>query len=181
MGSLRRQPAEERLKFEAADGPEGVAEEDPLQEIGVALGGSPGRRRRRGQRVPERGNAGESWSGFTALTGAGFSAALLSAPGAGVAESALVPASAPTTFRTGASAGYVASVIATLANVPADAWAATLEMFVWDNHGGNLIDPQQARFAWMAGVSFGGSSGAFRVTNIGGNVNSPPYLTAAKL
>jgi len=113
------------------------------------------------------------WTGFTPLSGSEFSAALLSAPGAGAAQSSLVFASAPTSFRTGSGAGFVVATTATLANVPADAPAATLEMFAWENHGGRFADPQEARsYAWPAGLS-----GTFTVVNLGGAVNTPPALT----
>src|SRR3954467_15410493 len=75
-----------------------------------------------------------SYAGLTLLDGPNFLAQLLSANGANQAESSLQAAStAPTTFRTGAAAGFIAGVTASLSNVPADAPVATIEMVAWDN------------------------------------------------
>jgi hypothetical protein len=113
------------------------------------------------------------WSAFTGLTGSGWFAQLLVAPGADQPDSALVPASNLTTFRTGAAAGSVVAVIATLANVPPDAPVATVQMAVWDNMDGAISDWRQA---WW-GSSATGLSPKFNVYNLGGVSNSPPYLT----
>lgn len=118
------------------------------------------------------------WTGYTLLTGSGYSAALLGANGAGVAESSLTFGATPTvtSFRTGTAAGCVAVTTATLNQVPADAAVATLELFAWDNKGGTLTDPVAALAAWRAGTAIGGLSGAFNVNSIGGSVNTPPAL-----
>jgi len=78
------------------------------------------------------------WNPYgSGLSGAGFLAQLLGAPGPNQPESSLVAASSPpTTFRTGAAAGFVAGTTATLANVSADAPVATLQMVAWDNRSG---------------------------------------------
>src|SRR5947208_772886 len=72
------------------------------------------------------------WTGYTALTGSGWFAAILGGTGAGLPESALVfgPNPTTTTFRGGANAGGFVATIATLGNVAPDAAAATLEVFV---------------------------------------------------
>src|SRR5207237_6347761 len=76
------------------------------------------------------------WSAYTALSGANYFAQLLAANGANQAEASLVPATPTTTFRTGAAAGFVNPVTATLVGVPGDSPAATLEMVVWNNASG---------------------------------------------
>jgi hypothetical protein len=118
-----------------------------------------------------------NWAGFTPLSGAKYSAVLLAAPGANATESMLDYGTPTTTFRTGAAAGFVVPVTATLANVPADASVATIEMFAWDNHYGRFADPRDARLAWQAGLTAAGLSGTFNVNWIGGAVNTPPALT----
>jgi hypothetical protein len=68
------------------------------------------------------------WSGWTLLADSGFTAQLWAAPGLNQPESSLVPASPTTVMRTGAGAGYVAGITATLPNVAPDSTAgATLE------------------------------------------------------
>lgn len=117
------------------------------------------------------------WRGLTKLSGSGYSAQLLAAPGAGVAEDLLVPALPVTTFRTGAAAGNVAGTTATLANVPADAAVATLMMVAWDNQGGRYPDWTSAKAAWQAGLTLAATSGTFNVNAIGGAINPAPALT----
>jgi hypothetical protein len=113
------------------------------------------------------------WSMWTPLAGSGYYAQLLAAPGADVPFSSLHPASPVTTFQTGANAGFVVPLIATLEGVPADARAATVQMMVWDNQNGTLK-------TWDAAVNMSptwrGVSTKITVQNIGGAVNSPPVL-----
>ena len=120
----------------------------------------------------------KDWTGFTPLTGSGWMAALLAAPGAGVAESSLTFGANPTTtsFRSGVAAGGLVGVLATLSQVPPDAAAATLELFVWNNNAGTIVDPSVALAVWKQGTVLGGLSGAFTVNDIGGSVNTPPNL-----
>lgn len=117
------------------------------------------------------------WTGFTKLSGAGYSAQLLAAPGAGVAENLLVAANPVTTFRTGAAAGNVAGTTATLGNVAPDAAVATLMMVAWENPGNAYPTWAQAQVAWQAGLIQAGTSGAFNVNAIGGSLNGAPALT----
>jgi len=116
------------------------------------------------------------WSGFIALTGSGYTAALLSAPAGGNPETGLPWAAGTTTFRTGTTAGGTALVTSTLANVPKDAASAVLEMFVWDNKGGTYATPTAGWNAWQAGLTAGGVSGFLNLSAIGGDFNNPPNL-----
>jgi hypothetical protein len=104
-------------------------------------------------------------------------AQLLGAPGFNQAESSLVPGYPATTFRTGSAAGFVAQVTETFNNIAPDAAAATIEMVVWDNRSGLYSDWTLASVAWMQGLVAAGKSATFNVSAIGGNVNTPPYLT----
>jgi len=104
-------------------------------------------------------------------------AQLLSAPGANRQESELLPAAGVTTFRTGAAAGNVAPVTATLANVPKDAPVATMQMVVWDDSTGFYPTWTEASVGWSQLLVKVGRSPLFNVFNIGGGTNPPPYLT----
>jgi hypothetical protein len=120
------------------------------------------------------------WSGYTALTGSGWMAAILAAPGSNVPQGSLTFGANPTvtTFRAGVNAGGFAIATATLNNVPPDAAAATLEIFVWDRATSGIIDPAIAYAVWQNGSSFlAGTSGTFTVNKIGGALNVPPELT----
>lgn len=121
-----------------------------------------------------------SWTGYTGLTGSGWMAAILNANGAGVNEALLTFGATPTTttFRAGVNAGGFANINATLGNVPADAGAATLEVFVWNSAQSGLTDPTAALALWRTGTTAwaGGLSGAFTVNAIGGSVNTAPAL-----
>jgi hypothetical protein len=122
-----------------------------------------------------------NYPGLTLLAGPNFLAQLLSANGAGQAESSLQPAStAPTTFRTGAAAGFVNGTTASLSNVPADAPVATLEMVAWDNSSGLYPTWALASTAWQAGLIQAGRSGTFDVSAIGASptagLNPAPTL-----
>jgi hypothetical protein len=119
----------------------------------------------------------QDWTGFTALTGSGYSAAILSATGAGQAESSLAQAPFVTSFRTGTAAGQFATGTATLANVAGDAPMATLEVVAWDNKGGTVTSWAQAQPLWLAGTIAAGTSGTFNVGPIGGAVNGAATMT----
>jgi len=122
-----------------------------------------------------------NYSGLTLLAGPNFLAQLLSANGANQAESSLQPASsAPTTFRTGAAAGFINGITASLSNVPADAPVATIEMVAWDNSSGLYPTWALASTAWQAGLIQAGRSTAFNVSAIGASstsgINPSPTL-----
>jgi|SwirhirootsSR2_FD_contig_81_2083316_length_1280_multi_16_in_0_out_0_1 hypothetical protein len=106
---------------------------------------------------------------------------LLAAPGAGAAESSLLPAAGIVTFRTGAAAGFSSTATATLGNVLPDAAVATIEMVAWDNSSGLYPTWVQASAAWKAGLIAAGTSSLFNLSAIGGSVNTPPNITGAGL
>jgi hypothetical protein len=115
-------------------------------------------------------------------TGGSFGAAttfaqLLAANGSNQPASSLVPMGQVTTFRTGAYAGLLVGITDTLEGIPADAFAATLDLVVWDNTSGLYPTWTQASAAWERG-QFGafGQSGPFNVFKVGGNINTPPDL-----
>jgi hypothetical protein len=114
-----------------------------------------------------------SWAGYTPLDGAGYSAQLWAAPGAGAAEASLKGALPITTFRSGSGAGFVNGVTATLTDVPADAPVATMQLRVWDNKNGTVNDWATA----SAGTGAFGKSPLFEVQKIGGVANPAPNLT----
>jgi hypothetical protein len=104
-------------------------------------------------------------------------AQLLAAPGQNQPESSLVPSGGTTTFRTGAGAGDVVQITATLQNIPKDAAFATFEMVAWDNSSGLYPTWTQAAAALAAGLPLmAGRSASFSVASIGGDVNTPPNL-----
>jgi len=117
-------------------------------------------------------------NGFTKISAAAGTwwGAYLAANGSGVAESSLSFGANPTTttFRSGAAAGIMALQTATLSNVPKDAAVATLELFVWNNSSGLYNNPVNALAAWQAGTIAGGTSAAFDVTLVGGDINTAP-------
>lgn len=110
------------------------------------------------------------------VSGSGYSAALLAAPGANAPEYSLIPAQPVTVFRTGTAAGLVVSLTATLVNVPVDAPVATVQMVAWENKGGLFPDWAAAKDAWYEGILRAGTSSIFSVTNIGGVLNPPARL-----
>jgi len=122
------------------------------------------------------------WSGYVLVGTAGglgastTFATLLSANGAGQAESALQGQSQTTTFRTGGAAGNITGITATLGNVPQDSAAATVEMAAWDNSSGLYSTWNQASVAWLGGLIAAGVSGPLTVNAIGGTQNSAPSL-----
>jgi hypothetical protein len=104
-------------------------------------------------------------------------AQLLAANGANAPESSLVPMGQTTTFHTGTSAGILAATTDTLVGITPDSPAATFELVAWDNSSGLYPTWTQASIAWKRGANGAfGKSGAFTVLNIGGSVNTPPYM-----
>jgi hypothetical protein len=114
------------------------------------------------------------WSAYPLISGPGFTAQLWAAPGLNQPESSLVAAYPTTTFRTGAGAGFVAGVTATLPNVAGDSTGgATLAMRVWDNAGGAITSWDAAQSSPYLRME----SPLFNITApIGGVFNTPPNL-----
>jgi hypothetical protein len=111
------------------------------------------------------------------LSGSGWTAQLFAAPGADQPENALLASAAITTFRTGSAAGFSATVIAVLTNVPADSPVATVQIRVWDNSSG--LYPTWASGEWghfSGSVAYIGKSPLFNVEAIGGGTNPPAIL-----
>jgi hypothetical protein len=137
--------------------------------------------------VPQFGNGSSDfppgttdWTGFTPISSAPESwaaAQLWAAPGANAPINSLQPALAITTFRSGADAGFINGLIATLGGVPADAPVATLQLRVWDTRQGTITSWQAAMdFASTQGILALGASHPFNVMKIGGVLNSAPTL-----
>jgi PEP-CTERM motif len=126
------------------------------------------------------------WAGFTLIgTTGGLNpsttfAALLGAPGFGVAESSLVPASGGgvTSFRTGVASGQVAGTTATFGNIPQNAPQATLELVAWDNSSGLYGTWALASAAWKSGLIQAGTSGTWNQDNMGGTQPAPNLLNS---
>jgi hypothetical protein len=76
---------------------------------------------------------------------------LLAAPGLD-AESSLAPVGQPTTFHTGASAGQIVQIMATLSGQTAE---VTVQGVVWDNSSGLYPTWAQASAAWLNGLLAG--------------------------
>ncbi|MCX6887710.1 MAG: hypothetical protein NTX27_22045, partial [Verrucomicrobia bacterium] len=116
------------------------------------------------------------WTGFTAVSGSGYLAALLSAPGQNAAEASLVLNSQTQSFRTGTAAGQLPTVNYTLGNVAKDnAGGATLQLFAWDNTSGSYSSSASAWTAWKAGTIAGGVSSVLNTAGpVGGDLNGPP-------
>ncbi len=123
-------------------------------------------------------------AGCALLAGNTFYAQILGINGAGAAETSLVPQSATTTFRTGTGAGFLAVTTATLATIPKDSAAATLELVAWANtpvagydlSSWGLVGEKKALDAWMDGKIAAGKGGAQTVNGIGGDVNTSPTI-----
>jgi hypothetical protein len=115
------------------------------------------------------------WTGWTLISGSGFSAQLFAAPGANAAIDSLAPAFPVTTFRTGAAAGFLAGVIATLTGVPVNAPVATVQMRVWDNKGGLITDWASA-LAQPPGTEILGVFRPLNVLSIGSPTSQGPVL-----
>jgi hypothetical protein len=114
------------------------------------------------------------------MTGSTTFAQLLGANGASAPESSLLPStSPPTTFRTGAAAGFVAGTTATFNNIPPDAAAASFEMAVWDNSTGLYPTWSQASSAAAAGIILGFRTPEFTLSQIGGTTFTPPNIVSS--
>jgi hypothetical protein len=123
-----------------------------------------------------------------ALTGAGWTASLWSAPGDVIPPGMLYPwgeiapslvlasGNATTTFRTGAAAGNWAGVTATLANVPADAPACVLQVRVYPSSFGSWSAAVEAQKMGNP-AAYLGTSPMFVVNSVGGGTNSPAVMT----
>ncbi len=134
---------------------------------------------------PNDGPSGTTdWTGYTPIGTSGLTgqygaattfAQLLAANGANQPESSLTPQGAIITFRTGAGAGLTQGGInATLANVPKDSPAATLEVVAWDNSSGLYSTWELAYAAWLQELIPAGWSGTFNQFAVGGDLNFPP-------
>jgi PKD repeat protein len=117
------------------------------------------------------------WTGWTPVSGSGFSAQLFAAAGADVPVENLVPAFPITTFRTGLAAGFVSGAIATLTDVLDYAPVATIQMRAWDNRGGTIPDWATAIAQPAGAFELVGMSAPFNVTHLGGGpLPNPPSL-----
>jgi hypothetical protein len=115
------------------------------------------------------------WTGWTPVSGGGFSAQLFAAPGANAPVASLAPAFPVTTFQTGPFAGFVSGVVATLTGVPYDyVPTVTFQMRVWDNRGGSVTDWVTA-LAQPAGTELVGVSAPLNLAGPFG-FNTPPSL-----
>jgi Ca2+-binding RTX toxin-like protein len=120
--------------------------------------------------------AGTQTYGGALLSGTGWTASLWAATGFNALESSLQAASPTTTFRTGAGAGAVANVTATLAGVAADAPQATLQMRVYPASYPTWAAAEAAWLADTTGTIWIGKSQLLNLAAIGGNLNTPPYM-----
>jgi len=109
--------------------------------------------------------------GTVALSGAAFFAQLY-AGAAGTADANLVAVGAPTTFRTGAGAGFVNAISEVVVPGVAVGGTARVQMRAWD-----ATYPTYAA-AFAAGNAKLGSSTAFDVSPLGGP-GSPPAVPAS--
>jgi hypothetical protein len=119
------------------------------------------------------------WTGWTPVSGTGFSAQLFAASGADSPVDSLAPALPVTSFGSGAFAGFVAPVNATLAGVPAGTLVATIQMRVWDNKGGTISD-WSAAIAQSPGTEILGVSAPINVGPILGPSPPPRCWSACK-
>lgn len=107
------------------------------------------------------------YAGFPLLAGASYSAQLWGATGSDLGAT-LTAQGSPTTFRTGAAAGFVNPATVTLTGIAADAASAVMQLRVWDNTGGATYDTATVK----------GASPVFVVNAIGGTLNPAPSLNA---
>ncbi len=114
------------------------------------------------------------WTGWTLVSGGGFSAQLFGAAGADVAADSLAPAFPVTTFRTGAYAGFVQPVTATFTGVPVNS-LTTIQMRVWDNQGG-MVTSWAAALAQPQGTELLGTSALINLYVGGGGPGPTPTL-----
>jgi hypothetical protein len=105
------------------------------------------------------------WTGWTPVSGSGYSAQLFAAPGADMPVSSLSPGLPVTNFRTGVYAGFVVPVLVMLSSVPPDTPVATIQMRVWDNHAGTVTDWATA-LTQPAGTELLGMSPPINVAHI---------------
>ncbi len=138
--------------------------------------------------APEPGNitlskTGNTTSGLPAgtqtysgalLSGSTYRAQLYGAAGYGRLETDLVAATPATTFRTGAAAGYLTAVTATIPGT-AEGGSATVQMRVWDNTSGLYPDWASAETAWNLGLIAAGKAPLIFASPLGG-VSPPAYL-----
>jgi len=110
------------------------------------------------------------------LAGNTFTCQIFSAPGSAQSEGSLV-GQTTTTFRTGTAAGRLALTTATLANVPADAAVATIQLRVFPTSYGSWANALAAFNSGSDGLAWIGKSIVFDVNQIGGQVNTPPAIT----
>ena len=114
--------------------------------------------------------SGGKWGSATTF------AQLLWANGADQPESSLQPGGQTTTFKSGTLAGRINLIIDTITGLTPDSAAATFEMVVWDNSSGLYPTWTQASVAWLQGILDAGESGRFNVYDIGGSVNTSPFM-----
>lgn len=89
----------------------------------------------------------QDWTGFTGLSGTGYTVQLWYAPGPNQPESSLQPASPTTIFYdVPAAAGVFHAVVVALPGAPAGT-LATLAVRVWDNQGGTVTSWAMAQAA----------------------------------
>jgi hypothetical protein len=125
----------------------------------------------------------EDWTSFTLIGATGSSgpysgdttfAQLLAAPGFHQPDSSMVLAAPTTTFRTGATAGQVVPIVATLNNVDYRL-PATVEMVAWDNSSRLYPSWTEASTAWASGLIAAGRSNPFNV-QLGSELSPPAEL-----
>jgi hypothetical protein len=131
-----------------------------------------------------------SWAGFSTIGASGVNgpyggsttmAQLLGAPGYNATESALLPGSITTTFRTGAAGGFVSTSLpagneVTFNNIPVGMTQGTIEMVAWDNSSGLYPTWTQASPAWLAGLIAAGKSGTWNQDNLVAPTFPPNYM-----
>jgi hypothetical protein len=119
------------------------------------------------------------------LAGSGWTAQIFSIPGSTIPTGSMhvgvllqdpfVAAAGTTTFRTGANAGFFALTTATLANVPANAASAVLQVRVYPSIYSSWAQALAAWDRYDPNAEIGASP-MFVVNQIGGDVNTPPNL-----
>jgi len=115
--------------------------------------------------------------GMTLLAGPNYFAQLIGAEGQNMPEASLVPQGGTATFRTGAAAGFLFPTVVTLSTINKDVPWATFQLVAWDNSSGLYPTWAEAFPAWQELKIAAGKSLVFNVDSIGGDVNTPPFLT----
>lgn len=105
------------------------------------------------------------YTGYPLLSGTQWAAQLWAASGTDLTAT-LTAQGTPTSFRTGAAAGFVNPATVTLTGIAADAAAGVFQLRVWDTTGGATYDTAAAK----------GASPVFLVNAIGGTLNPAPTL-----